>query len=184
MPRPPAILSDPDLCARAVALAEQGRRCEYIARVLGVSKSSAERFQERFDLYGEDGVMPDTNSRKSYSQQTKLDAVNAYLSGETATEVARRFGITTASQIYEWAKAYRDHGPDGLAWRRRGRPSADAVPAEDMTEVQKLAAEVEMLKAENAYLKALAALEAAEQTADDQDAMQDPDTDTGTPPHT
>jgi hypothetical protein len=48
-----------------------------------------------------------------------------------------------------------------------------------MTEVQKLAAEVEMLKAENAYLKALAALEAAEQ-----DASQDADTDTGAPPRT
>lgn len=178
MPRP-TILTDPDLCAQAIILVRQGRRRDYIARALGVSRGAANSFLERFDLYGEDGVMPDTHSFKSYSQQTKLDAVQAYLSGDTATDVARRFGVTTASQIYTWVKAYRDHGPDDLAWRRRGRPKADTVPADEMTEVQKLAAEVEMLKAENAYLKALAALEAAEQ-----DASQDADTDTDPPPRT
>lgn len=183
MPRPPTILSDPDLCTRAVTLVKQGHRLRHIARVLGVSKTSAELFLQRFDLYGEDGVMPDS-TRKSYSQQTKLDAVQAYLAGGTAMDVARRHGITTASQIYEWTKIYRDHGPDGLAPKLRGRrPKAEVTDAASLTEVQKLAAEVEMLKAENAYLKALAALEAAEQTADEQDATPGPDTDTGTPPH-
>jgi predicted MFS family arabinose efflux permease len=125
--------------------------------------------------------LPDIDSPPAAARLWSLTrpAVQAYLSGDTATDVARRFGVTTASQIYTWVKAYRDHGPDGLAWRRRGRPKADTVPADEMTEVQKLAAEVEMLKAENAYLKALAALEAAEQ-----DASQDADTDTDPPPRT
>ena len=181
MPTRPTIMSDPGLLAHAISLAKQGPRRDYIARVLTQSNGSVNHFLDRFDLYGEDGVMP-SSAKKTYSQQTKLDAVTAYLSGDTATDVARRFGITTASQIYAWAKIYRDQGPDGLAWRRRGRPTSDNTPVDDMTEVQKLAAEVEILKAENAYLKALAALEAAEQMIGDQDATQDPDTDTGTPP--
>lgn len=79
MLRPPTVLSCPDLCTRAVALAKQGRRRDYIARVLGIAKSSAELFLQKFYIHGEEGGMPDTTSKKSYSQQTKLDAVQAYL---------------------------------------------------------------------------------------------------------
>lgn len=186
MPRRPTIMSDPGLLAQAISLAKQGHRRDYIARELNQSNGSVNHFLDRFDLCGEDGVMP-RSTKKTYSQQTKLDAVNAYLAGDTAVDVARRFGIPTSSQIYDWARIYRNQGPDGLAWRRRGRPSMQTIPVEDMTEVQKLAAEVEMLKAENAYLKALAALEAAEQMVDEQDDPQDQDqdqdTDTGTPLH-
>lgn len=37
MPRPPTVLSDPDLRARAVAQAKQGRRRDYIARIVNLS---------------------------------------------------------------------------------------------------------------------------------------------------
>lgn len=162
MPAHPTIMTDPDLRAQAISLAKQGRRRDYICRVLNQPHGSVEHFLDRFDLGGEDGLMPST-TRKTYDHQTKLDAVHAYLDGTTAIEVARRFAILTPSLVYDWTRIYRLHGTDGLADRRRGRPKKQVADPVEISEVDRLAAENEMLKAENAYLKALAALEAAEQ---------------------
>ncbi|MGO1991445.1 MAG: helix-turn-helix domain-containing protein [Corynebacterium sp.] len=55
----------------------------------------------------------------------------------TATDDDRRHGVTTASQIYEWTKIYRGHGPGGLAPKQRDRRSkAEVTDTANMTEVQ------------------------------------------------
>ena len=72
-------------------------------------------------------------------------------------ETARRFGIHH-SRITEWERIYLTEGPEGLAVERRGRGSKGR-PRKLAKEVEEdLLAEVQRLRAENAYLKNLQAL--------------------------
>ena len=73
-------------------------------------------------------------------------------------EVARQFEISGHEQIRKWERIYLTEGPEGLYIERRGR-SSKGRPARLPKEVEEdLLAEVQRLRAENAYLKKLQAL--------------------------
>ena len=73
-------------------------------------------------------------------------------------EVARQFEIPGHEQIRKWERIYLTEGPEGLYIERRGRSSKDR-PSKLPKEVEEdLLAEVQRLRAENAYLKKLQAL--------------------------
>ena len=73
-------------------------------------------------------------------------------------EAARQFEITGHEQIRKWERIYLTEGPEGLYIERRGRGSKGR-PAKFPKEVEEdLLAEVQRLRAENAYLKKLQAL--------------------------
>ena len=72
-------------------------------------------------------------------------------------EVARQFEISGHEQIRKWERIYLTEGPEGLYIERRGR-SSKGRPARLPKEVEEdLLAEVQRLRAENAYLKKLQA---------------------------
>lgn len=74
------------------------------------------------------------------------------------SETAQRFEINSHSQIQSWERIYLTEGPDGFAIERRGRGSTGR-PKKLPKEVEEdLLAEVQRLRAENAYLKNLQAL--------------------------
>ena len=73
-------------------------------------------------------------------------------------ETAQQFEISGHEQIRKWERIYLTVGPEGLYIERRGR-SSKGRPSKLPKEVEEdLLAEVQRLRAENAYLKKLQAL--------------------------
>ena len=71
------------------------------------------------------------------------------------SEAARQFEINDHGIIQRWERIYLEEGSEGLAIERRGRKSTGR-PMKLQKEVEEdLIAEVQRLRAENAYLKNL-----------------------------
>jgi len=73
-------------------------------------------------------------------------------------EVERQFEITSHSCVPNWERIYLTEGPDGLYVERRGRGNKGRPPQMPKKVEEDLLAEVQRLRAENAYLKKLKAL--------------------------
>lgn len=74
------------------------------------------------------------------------------------SETARRFEVNDHHRIQEWERIYLTYGPEGFQIERRGRGSKGRPPKLDKQVEEDLIAEVQRLRAENAYLKNLQAL--------------------------
>ena len=75
-------------------------------------------------------------------------------------ETGQRFDIGGHRTVQKWERIYLEEGPEGLYVERRGRSSKGGrAPKQLKPEVKEdLIAEVQRLRAENAYLKKLRAL--------------------------
>lgn len=93
--------------------------------------------------------------------EERIDIVKDYIeSGTSYEEIAEKYGISY-QQIYQWVRKYQEHGIDGLQDRRGKRKAL-----EDMTEIDRLRAELKMeqakvkhLELENHVLKKLKEIE-------------------------
>ena len=73
-------------------------------------------------------------------------------------EAARRFKINAHSAVAKWERICLEEGKEGLYIERRGRKSTGRPPKLKKEVEEDLIAEVQRLRAENAYLKKLNAL--------------------------
>ena len=73
-------------------------------------------------------------------------------------EAARRFKINAHSAVAKWERIYLEEGKEGLYIERRGRKATGRPPKLKKEVEEDLIAEVQRLRAENAYLKKLNAL--------------------------
>ena len=73
-------------------------------------------------------------------------------------ETARRFEVSCDTRIKSWERIYLTEGPEGLAVERRGRGNKSGTRQLSKEVEEDLLAEVQRLRAENAYLKNLQAL--------------------------
>ena len=73
-------------------------------------------------------------------------------------ETARRFEVKSDRQIRNWERIYLTEGPESFAIERRGRSSTGRPRKLPKKVEEDLLAEVQRLRAENAYLKNLQAL--------------------------
>ena len=73
-------------------------------------------------------------------------------------ETARRFEVRSDTQVKNWERIYLEEGPEGLYIERRGRKSTGRPKKLKPKVEENLIAEVQRLRAENAYLKKLRAL--------------------------
>ena len=73
-------------------------------------------------------------------------------------ETARRFEVSCDKRIKSWERIYLTEGPEGLAVERRGRGNKSGSGQLPKEVEEDLLAEVQRLRAENAYLKNLQAL--------------------------
>ena len=103
--------------------------------------------------------MPKGVPNKRYTPEFKKLAIETMQrEGLSYSETAREFEVNDHKRIMNWERIYLTEGPEGLAVERRGRGSKGR-PRKLPKEVEEdLLAEVQRLKAENAYLKKLQAL--------------------------
>lgn len=103
--------------------------------------------------------MPKGIPNKRYTPEFKQQVVESVLQdGPSYKEAARLYDVQGYDRIQNRERIYLEEGPEGLALERRGRRSPGR-PKKLPSKVEKdLLAEVQRLRAENAYLKNLQAL--------------------------
>ena len=103
--------------------------------------------------------MPKGVPNKRYTPEFKKQVVETMLKENLSyRETERRVGVVR-SRITAWERSYLTEGPEGFTIERRGRGSKGRPPKQLPKKVEEdLLAEVQRLRAENAYLKNLQAL--------------------------
>ena len=97
--------------------------------------------------------MPKGIPNKRYTPEFKQQVVEAVMQdGLSYKEAARLYDVQS------WERIYLEEGPEGLAVERRGRRSMGRPKKLPSKVEEDLLAEVQRLRAENAYLKNLQAL--------------------------
>ena len=100
--------------------------------------------------------MPKGKPNKRYTPEFKIKVVETMHKEKLSyRETARQFDISN-SRVTAWERIYREEGAEGLYAERRGRKSTGRPPK--IKKEEDLIAEVQRLRAENAYLKKLNAL--------------------------
>ena len=100
--------------------------------------------------------MPKGKPNKRYTPEFKIKVVETMHREKLSyRETARQFDISN-SRVTAWERIYLEEGADGLYAERRGRKSTGRPPK--IKKEKDLIAEVQRLRAENAYLKKLNAL--------------------------
>ena len=96
---------------------------------------------------------------KRYTAEFKQKVVEAVLNEGLSYEEARRiYEVNGQDRIRSWERIYLAEGPEGLAVERRGRGSKGRPKNLPQAVEEDPLAEVQRLRAENAYLKNLQAL--------------------------
>ncbi len=132
-----------------------------IAKKFGVlSHANIRKWVNIYLKYGKKGL-----NRKykyeNYPVQFKIDVLNYKLrTGDSLPDIALNFDISEPSVIHLWHKIWQSQGIEGLS-KPKGRPSMSKKPKKKtdkkLTKEQQLEKEIELLRAENAYLKKLRA---------------------------
>ena len=109
--------------------------------------------------------MSEKGSNKRYTGEFKQMVVEAMQKNRLSyREAARKYGLTDHKLVARWERIYLEEGAQGLYKERRGGSSAagktrkDRPPKLNKEVEEDLIAEVQRLRAENAYLKKLNAL--------------------------
>ena len=103
--------------------------------------------------------MPKGIPNKRYTGEFKQKVIETMHKEKLSfRETARQFEISDHTRVLLWERIYLEEGPEGLYIERRGRKYTGR-PRKLPKEVEEdLLAEVQRLRAENAYLKKLNAL--------------------------
>ena len=103
--------------------------------------------------------MPKGIPNQKYTGEFKQHVVETmHREGLSCNEAAQQFGIGNHSCVSHWERIYLEEGPEGLYIERRGRASKGRPASLPKQTEEDLIAEVQRLRAENAYLKKLKAL--------------------------
>ena len=109
--------------------------------------------------------MPKGIPNKRYTGEFKQKVVETMQQERLSyKEAAREFEVSSDTVVAKWERIYLEEGPEGLYIERRGRASAVSgakkgrPPKLEKKVEEDLIAEVQRLRAENAYLKKLNAL--------------------------
>ena len=106
-----------------------------------------------------DIFMPKGQPNKRYTPEFKIKVVETMRDEKFSyKEAARQFDVSFDTVVAKWERIYLEEGKEGFYIERRGRKSTGR-PAKIKKDIEEdLIAEVQRLRAENAYLKKLNAL--------------------------
>ena len=142
----------------AVALFEAGWGDSAVSTKLGVSRWPIRRLYNRWQIRGGTTLVAKPTKRV-FSLEFKLAAVQRHLSGETRAALAKEFQLSSPTLIDTWTRQYRTAGEDGLRPKPKGRTKKDPNAAvKPESELQRLRRENERLRAEVAFLGKVQAL--------------------------
>lgn len=134
----------------------------FLAKRFGVpSKTNIRKWVNAFKQFGKQGLLS-KKTDTTYPVQFKLDVLNYKLrTGDSFQEVALKFGINEPPMISNWLSKWQIEGIEGLS-KSKGRPTLSNKPkqknvSKNLTREQQLEKEIELLRAENAFLKKLQA---------------------------
>lgn len=110
--------------------------------------------------------MPKGIPNKKYTGEFKQKVVeDINVSNLSYLEAAKKHGVKNKTQVLRWERIYLQEGPEGLYIEHRGRKTGNETgnkkgrpPMFNKKVEEDLLAEVQRLRAENAYLKKLKAL--------------------------
>ena len=103
--------------------------------------------------------MPKGKPNKRYTPEFKIKVVETMHREKLSyRETARQFDIRNHDRVAAWERIYLEEGAEGLYIERRGRKSTGRPPKIKKEIEEDLIAEVQRVRAENAYLKKLNAL--------------------------
>ena len=103
--------------------------------------------------------MPKGVPNKRYTPEFKKLVVETMQKEKLSyREAARQFEVNNHKCVAAWERIYLTEGPEGFAIERRGRSSTGRPRKLPKETEEDLLAEVQRLRAENAYLKKLQAL--------------------------
>ena len=129
----------------AVALFEAGWGARAVSTTLGVSRSAIARLRGRWLVRGGTTLVAKP-SKRVFSFEFKLAAVQRYLSGQTRVDLAKELQLSSPQLIDKWTRQYRTAGEDGLRPKPKGRPKNDSgAVRQPESELQRLRAEVAFL---------------------------------------
>lgn len=115
-------------------------------------------------VYRIHGLNSFLHKEKPYSRDFKFLALKTIVENNwSLTFTSAHFDLSSPGMLFEWQKQYHSGGITNLTPRRKGRPSmkqysSQPKSSEQMTE-KELREELEYLRAENAVLKKLEALD-------------------------
>ena len=103
--------------------------------------------------------MPKGIPNKRYTPEFKKQVIETMQKEKLSySETARQFDVSNHHRIQDWERIYLTEGPEGFAIEWRGRESKGRPKNLSNKVEEDLLAEVQRLRAENAYLKNLQAL--------------------------
>ena len=103
--------------------------------------------------------MPKGKPNKRYTPEFKSKVVETMQKEKLSyREAAREFDVSNHNRVADWERIYLEEGKEGFYVERRGRKSTGRPPKLKKEVEEDLIAEVQRLRAENAYLKKLNAL--------------------------
>ena len=142
----------------AVALFDTGWGAKSVATRLGAPARAIRRLYDRWRVRGGTTLVTKP-TRRLFSFEFKLNAVERFQAGESKAALAREFQLSSPELIEKWARQYRNEGEEGLRPKPKGRPKAiPGTPGKPESELQRLRRENERLRAEVAFLGKVQAL--------------------------
>ncbi|VKO09784.1 IS3-Spn1 transposase [Streptococcus pneumoniae] len=146
-------------------LRKQGYSLEKLSNKFGINNSNIRYMIKLIDRYGIEFVKKGKN--RYYSPDLKQEMINKVLhEGWTKDRVSLEYGLPSRTILLNWLAQYRKNGYT-IVEKPRGRvPKMGRKPRtrpEERTELERLQAENEYLRAENAILKKLRELRLKEE---------------------